>query len=150
MEKIEAALHTHFAQAAARNEQTPNSAAAFAPNASVSDDSTAPFAKVNSVVPNSPAATAGLRAGDRIVRFGAAHWLNHNRLAKVSEIVSQSIGGRFCSSSTLEGEANTFKTPIAVAVLRYHDGVAVRRAFLLTPRNDWGGRGLLGCHLVPV
>jgi 26S proteasome non-ATPase regulatory subunit 9 len=28
------------------------------------------------------------------------------------------------------------------------DGQMVRLE--LTPRRDWGGRGLLGCHLVPV
>ncbi|KAK0959446.1 putative 26S proteasome regulatory subunit [Friedmanniomyces endolithicus] len=48
-----------------------------------------PFAKVNTVVPNSPAEEAGLRAGDKITRFGGANWTNHERLGKVAQVVQQ-------------------------------------------------------------
>jgi 26S proteasome non-ATPase regulatory subunit 9 len=56
-------------------------------------------------------------------------WTNHERLGKVARVVQQN-------------ENHT----ILVKVLR--DGQMVRLE--LTPRRDWGGRGLLGCHLVPV
>lgn len=51
-----------------------------------------PFAKVNSVVPGSPADDAGLKAGDRIRKFGDVNWLNHEKLSKVAEIVQRNQG----------------------------------------------------------
>ncbi|KAF2170272.1 hypothetical protein M409DRAFT_19875 [Zasmidium cellare ATCC 36951] len=48
-----------------------------------------PFAKVNSVVPDSPAAQAGLQAGDKVTKFGWVNWSNHERLSKVAYIVQQ-------------------------------------------------------------
>lgn len=40
---------------------------------------------------------------------------------------------------------------ILVKVLRESEGQASRSHELqLTPRRDWGGRGLLGCHLLPL
>lgn len=51
-----------------------------------------PFAKVNSLVPGSPADQAGLNAGDIIRSFGDVHWLNHERLSKVAETVQQNEG----------------------------------------------------------
>lgn len=29
-------------------------------------------------------------------------------------------------------------------------GTSEELQFSLTPRRDWGGRGLLGCHLLPA
>ncbi|OQO11896.1 hypothetical protein B0A48_03623 [Cryoendolithus antarcticus] len=88
-----------------------------------------PFARVNSVVEGSPAATAGLRAEDRVVKFGNADWQNHERLGKVAREVQ-----------TNEGRE------VVVKVIREGRVVELK----LVPRRDWGGRGLLGCHLVPV
>jgi 26S proteasome regulatory subunit N4 len=50
------------------------------------------FARVNSVVANSPADTAGLKAGDGIVRFGDVDFMNHANLSRVSTLVQSSQG----------------------------------------------------------
>ncbi|KAL2216099.1 putative 26S proteasome non-ATPase regulatory subunit 9 [Thermoascus aurantiacus ATCC 26904] len=94
-----------------------------------------PFAKVNSVVAGSPADQAGLRAGDTIRSFGGINWMNHERLTKVAEVVQQNEG-----------------RPVVVKVVRKNDsGQGTAELTLgLVPRRDWGGRGLLGCHLVPL
>lgn len=88
-----------------------------------------PFAKVSSVEPASPANEAGLKAGDLIRRFGEAIWSNHERLRKVGETVNQNLG-----------------RPILVKVSRGSQELDLR----LTPRQNWGGRGTLGCHIVPI
>lgn len=53
-----------------------------------------PFAIVNSVVPASPADEAGLKAGDKIRKFGSADWINHEKLSKVADIVQRHEGVR--------------------------------------------------------
>ncbi|KAJ5021577.1 GTP-binding nuclear protein [Bipolaris maydis] len=135
MSRIEKGLHEHHARLA---EQANNPAAASqtqpeanAPPATLE----APFAKVNSVVAGSPAETAGLRVGDTITKFGWIDWTNHERLSRVAEVVSQNEG-----------------VPIAVKALRPNvsGGPAESVQMQLTPRRNWGGRGLLGCHLLPI
>ncbi|EMD87106.1 hypothetical protein COCC4DRAFT_73030 [Bipolaris maydis ATCC 48331] len=135
MSRIEKGLHEHHARLA---EQANNPAAASqtqpeanAPPATLE----APFAKVNSVVAGSPAETAGLRVGDTITKFGWIDWTNHERLSRVAEVVSQNEG-----------------VPIAVKALRPNvsGGPAESVQMQLTPRRNWGGRGLLGCHLLPM
>ncbi|KAL8922716.1 MAG: hypothetical protein Q9208_005029 [Pyrenodesmia sp. 3 TL-2023] len=73
MSKIEDALHTHHAQARNVAMAQPASSSQDSPlagGAQASGPSTleAPFAKVNSVVENGPAETAGLQRGDKICR----------------------------------------------------------------------------------
>lgn len=133
-----------------------------------------PFAKVNSVVEGSPADIAGLKAGDRIRRFGTANWMNHEKLAKVAEVVQGSEGVSFfllssfslphcfpCQGSRRKdkdrgyGSANGFKQrSVLVRVIREEPGTDAEEKkelqLQLTPRRDWGGRGLLGCHLLPI
>lgn len=139
MAKLEVAVHEHFA-AGKSAESLPPASTAGASESTSAQPHTAqsstlasaiepPFAKVNTVVENSPADTAGLKAGDKVTRFGYVDWTNHERLGKVAQVVQQN-------------ENHT----ILVKVLR--DGQIMRLE--LTPRRDWGGRGLLGCHLVPV
>ncbi|KAI8374233.1 uncharacterized protein BYT42DRAFT_500023 [Radiomyces spectabilis] len=89
-----------------------------------------PFAKVNGVAPDSPADTAGLRRGDSIVRFGHVHAHNSEGLQALNQLVRQSEGA-----------------PIEVVVLRSD---AQRVSLTLTPQSGWGGRGTLGCHIVPI
>lgn len=151
--RIEAAVHARFAELAAHPElssQAASSASArYTDNAASSRDTTItsptqpstsqpPFARVNSVTPSSPAETAGLQVGDRITKFGDADWLNHEKLARVAQVVQRNEGRQ-----------------IAVSLIR---GVEVgatgemgsRLTLSLTPRRDWGGRGSLGCHLIPL
>lgn len=81
------------------------------------------------MVQDSPADTAGMKAGDKVTRFGYVDWTNHERLSRVAQVVQQN-----------ENHA------IIVKVLRDSQTIQLQ----LTPRRDWGGRGMLGCHLVPV
>ncbi|KAE8379958.1 hypothetical protein BDV26DRAFT_258297 [Aspergillus bertholletiae] len=92
-----------------------------------------PFARVNSVAAASPADQAGLKTGDHIRSFGAINWINHERLTKVAESVQQNEG-----------------RTLIVKVLRQNGSDATELDLELVPRRDWGGRGLLGCHLVPL
>ncbi|KAM5482470.1 putative 26S proteasome regulatory subunit [Microsporum audouinii] len=93
-----------------------------------------PFAKVNSVTEGSPAAKAGLKAGDKVCNFGNITWANHENLTKIAAVVT-----------------NNIELPILVKVTRSSsDGESTQLTLRLTPSNDWGGRGLLGCHLVPL
>lgn len=138
MERLEEAVHEHFAEGKSAESLPPKttagSQAGVSQNAApaAQQPSSAiepPFARVNTVVDGSPAATAGMRAGDKVTRFGWVDWTNHERLGKVAQVVQQS-----------ENSA------ILVKVLRDSSTVQLQ----LVPRRDWGGRGLLGCHLVPV
>lgn len=57
-----------------------------------------PFAKVDSVMPNSPAAVAGLEPDDEIVSFGSVDWTNHENLARIARVVQHNEG--VCSLPT--------------------------------------------------
>ncbi|KAL4821959.1 hypothetical protein BDW67DRAFT_149906 [Aspergillus spinulosporus] len=144
MAHIEKGIHAHFAslQSSAPGGSTPTSST----NGSTTEPSEvhppaagtgvlAPFAKVNSVVPGSPAGQAGLQAGDLIRSFGTVNWLNHERLSKVAELVQQN-----------EGRAITVK----ISRGGITPGNSVNLDLELVPRRNWGGRGLLGCHLLPL
>ncbi|KAI9473843.1 MAG: hypothetical protein EXX96DRAFT_320661 [Benjaminiella poitrasii] len=95
-----------------------------------SNQSLVAFAIVNAVAPDSPAYTAGLRRNDRILKFGHVDATNHERLQALNTLVSQS-----------ENRA------VSVAVMR-EDGN--RFDFVVTPKSGWGGRGTLGCHILPL
>lgn len=102
MSHLEKGIHNHFAnlqraQTAVQsggglNGTSGSQASVTGNNTSGAGASGLPFAKVNSVVPGSPADQAGLRVGDTVREFGSANWLNHERLSKVAEIVQQSEG----------------------------------------------------------
>lgn len=94
MSKIELGLHEHHASNQASNPPSGSSQGAMRGGSAATDQALidTPFAKVNSVVPRSPADDAGLRAGDRIRKFGDVNWLNHEKLSKVAETVQRNQG----------------------------------------------------------
>ncbi|KAJ5871258.1 uncharacterized protein N7529_003611, partial [Penicillium soppii] len=138
MELIEKGVHEHFARlqstvaAPTTNGTSQPPTMPSLPVASTSQLG-APFAKVNSVVSGSPADQAGLKAEDVIRSFGSVNWLNHERLTKVAEVVQQNEG-----------------RPVTVNVRRGNETTFEELDLQLTPRQNWGGRGMLGCHLVPL
>jgi 26S proteasome non-ATPase regulatory subunit 9 len=94
MSRIEKGLHAHHARMAEQALASPGATQTRPATSTAPAAIEAPFAKVNSVVADSPAAAAGLRVGDTLTRFGWLDWTNHERLARVAEAVSQSEGVR--------------------------------------------------------
>ncbi|KAM7223201.1 putative 26S proteasome non-ATPase regulatory subunit 9 [Rhypophila decipiens] len=138
MALIEKHLHEHFASL--QDEDGQNGATSNGDPSALQDSVLEvfdrPFAKVNSVVENSPAATAGLKPGDLIRNFGYVNFQNHDNLTKVGECVQGNEGRNILVKiCRITGGAN---------------GTAQELRLTLTPRRDWGGRGLLGCHILPL
>ena len=159
MSKIEGGLHAHHASLKASDSLPPpssshGSTANRAGNAGDPDGVEPFFAKVGGVATGSPAEDAGLRVGDQITRFGNVNWMNHEKLSKVAETVQRSEGvSRFLSHHvrTMTLKCSLEQQAITVKVLRQGSSISEpeRLQFQLTPRRNWGGRGLLGCHLLP-
>ena len=95
-DRIETGLHAHHAALAAS--EPPVSEPSTTTNGTTTGQRPTievpeiPFAKVTSVIAQSPAEEAGLRAGDRIRRFGSVNWMNHEKLTKVAETVQRLQG----------------------------------------------------------
>ena len=110
MAKLEVAVQEHFAAGKAvensseTSEWTPEVQSA-ADSASSSLTIEPPFAKVNTAAPNGPADRAGLKSGDKVVRFGCVNWTNHERLSKVAQVVQQNENVRLQYRSMSEGDA---------------------------------------------
>ncbi|EGX92029.1 26S proteasome non-ATPase regulatory subunit 9, putative [Cordyceps militaris CM01] len=135
MANAEKFLHEHFANAAESGESgTPTASTSTILPDSDTQSLEAPFAKVNAVSANSPAELSGLKAGDEIRNFGYVNWANHDGLKKVAECVQGNEGSN-----------------IFIRVSRT-SGVASREELrlTLTPQRNWGGRGMLGCHITPM
>ncbi|TVY30417.1 26S proteasome non-ATPase regulatory subunit [Lachnellula hyalina] len=149
MNVIEKHIHEHFARQtelaateATTNGSTPVDVDTSPYSSRVQQAAGPPFAKVNSVVDGSPADSAGLKAGDEIRNFGYVSHTNHDGLKRVGECVQGN-----------EGASQNIQREILVKVSRSPASGAAQRQELqltLTPRRDWGGRGLLGCHILPL
>lgn len=61
-------------------------------NSQNSNDIEPTFARISEVFRGAPAETAGLKAEDRITRFGNINWMNHEKLSKVAETVQRNEG----------------------------------------------------------
>lgn len=140
MSIIEKHIHKHFARLAENgpeDEPMTNGSSSIMefPSASEPQTLSPPFAKVNSVVADSPAESAGLKAGDQIRVFGYVNNMNHDELKRVAECVQGNEGRE-----------------VLVKVSRAINGSSRKQELQLslTPRRDWGGRGLLGCHILPL
>ncbi|KAL7276695.1 putative 26S proteasome regulatory subunit [Rhizina undulata] len=133
MSQIEKGLHKHHAELSSSDLAPTPSAPASVPTAM--QPITAPFARVNTVVPMGPADLAGLQPGDLVKRFGSVNALNHQKLSKLAEAVQASEG-----------------SPISVLLARKdpNTGVETDVTVTLTPTRTWGGRGLIGCHFLPL
>ncbi|XAO23939.1 hypothetical protein I312_102724 [Cryptococcus bacillisporus CA1280] len=86
-------------------------------------------AKVNTVAVNSPASVAGLKAQDMIYSFAGIDHTSQGGLQAIGAAVAQSEG-----------------TPLPLLIMRGQE----RLQLTLTPQSGWGGRGLLGCHILPA
>jgi len=98
-------------------------------NDASSDRPLKPFAKVDGVLPGSPAAEAALQNGDLIVKFGQLD---------ESSFKSKSL------QPLVDLVAENEDRSISIRVIRSDKTVFLT----LTPRKNWGGRGMLGCHIV--
>ncbi|CAE6448492.1 hypothetical protein ACGC1H_005548 [Rhizoctonia solani] len=89
-----------------------------------------PFARVDGVAPDSPAQQAGLQREDLILAFGGltAQSFSNSSLQPLAQLV-----------------ASHENRQIAVKVRRNDSEITLG----FTPRSGWGGRGMLGCHIVP-
>mmetsp|Transcript_28063 Transcript_28063/g.64243 ORF Transcript_28063/g.64243 Transcript_28063/m.64243 type:complete len:213 (-) Transcript_28063:52-690(-) len=97
-----------------------------------------PFARVDAVSDGSPAQLGGIKEGDLILTFGTANSSNHRKLSAIAEIVALAAG-------------NTEN--VAVTVQRNGDTVGDNSGGPLRLRiqpRTWNGRGVLGCHIVPI
>ena len=153
MSKIEEALHTRHAEYQALQQQQQSTAHTSTSNPGDSSSSSSslgqtaltdttlqatPFAVINTIAPNSPAEEAGLRPGDKVRTFGNVNWMNHEKLSRLADVVKRNEGRR-----------------VEVRVIRQIEGAPPsdsRRevTVALVPRSGWGGRGMLGCHLLPL
>ncbi|RDL36779.1 uncharacterized protein BP5553_06131 [Venustampulla echinocandica] len=110
-----------------------------------------PFAKVNSVVDGSPAHSAGLKAGDQVRNFGYVNITNHDGLKRVGECVQGNEGVSLFPPPIMEPELMASKRNILVQISRSSGGAETQELQLtLMPRRNWGGRGMLGCHILPL
>ncbi|PHH64180.1 hypothetical protein CDD81_4927 [Ophiocordyceps australis] len=134
MASVEKCLHQHFANITDGSGGGLSTAQAQPLPDSEPEALLTPFAKVDAITEGSPAEKAGLKVGDEIRVFGHVNRSNNENLKGVADCV-------------LENEGRS----IFIKVSR-PSGVAQREELrlTLTPVRDWGGRGMLGCHILPV
>jgi C-terminal processing protease CtpA/Prc len=122
--------------AAAATTTTTTAATATATTISMADTErftvsrhTRPFAKINAVAPHSPAAQAGLQEEDLVLRFGDISLDSPDPFQQVSQLVPDAAG----ESQSIDIWVQRGPTT---------------QTLQLVPA-PWGGRGLIGCHIIP-
>lgn len=108
----------------------------------------APFAMVDGVSPDSPAAEAGLAEGDLVLRFGPVHHLNHRDLRAVLELVPTAAANQDEVTITLLRREQPSVEPDWTQPSPAAEMAVRRRRMIVKIRpRPWSGRGLLGCHI---
>lgn len=125
MKDIEEALHSLHARDKEKKLKDEAEAQAEALQHNL-DDLPVPFARVDAVVPGSPASMSGLQVGDEITAFGSVNSKNCQNIRNIATVVQHSEG-----------------RTLSVSVIR--DGKSLH--FGLTPQR-WSGKGLLGLLLM--
>ncbi|KDE06433.1 hypothetical protein MVLG_03220 [Microbotryum lychnidis-dioicae p1A1 Lamole] len=87
------------------------------------------FARIDRVFPGGPAQAAGIKTDDLLLRIGDIDATNHNSLQDVATLVSASED-----------------VALDVRIRRANRDISLS----LVPHKGWGGRGLLGCRIVPT
>lgn len=96
------------------------------------------FAKINTVAEASPAQRADLRIGDEVLTFGELDAVTAHRNVARKDLAN-------LPSAVQEGKE------VSLVILRQgQNGQKAIKRLQLTPASGWGGRGLLGCHIVPM
>lgn len=98
-------------------------------NSNIEPTSNVVFAMVREVATGGPAEKSGLLTGDGIIQFGSIDASNHNNLRALAPIL----------------QVNENKK-VAITVKRNEEILSLD----LIPEKNWGGRGLLGCFIVPA
>mmetsp|Transcript_4655 Transcript_4655/g.13162 ORF Transcript_4655/g.13162 Transcript_4655/m.13162 type:complete len:333 (-) Transcript_4655:1018-2016(-) len=107
-----------------------------------------PFALVDGVSPDSPAAEAGLVEGDLLLRFGPVHHLNHRDLRAVLELVPTAAANQDEVAITLLRREQPSVEPGWTHPADEAAAERRRRRMIVKIRpRPWSGRGLLGCHI---
>ncbi|XP_055371625.1 26S proteasome non-ATPase regulatory subunit 9 [Condylostylus longicornis] len=131
MKEIEKGIHEVHAEAAAASSSTSGSTKTIGLNSKEPEDELPLVAicKVDLVFEGSPAEDAGICVGDQIIEFGSANSRNFKKnIAIIAEIVKNKVNER-----------------IPIKINRKEQIIETT----LTPRT-WNGRGLLGCHILPI
>jgi C-terminal processing protease CtpA/Prc len=102
-----------------------------------------PFAKVDGIVKESPAESAGMKVGDLVTLFGTLHAQNNDRLRALAKLVPQVAAERgtiqLVVLRRLSSSHNT----------NYDDENKWETLTLSLRPRPFSGRGLLGCHIIP-
>ncbi|EEC42717.1 predicted protein [Phaeodactylum tricornutum CCAP 1055/1] len=99
-----------------------------------------PFARINAVAVDSPAAEAGLLENDLVLQFGNITMASAvSPMNEVAELVPVAAGNRETIPVRIQrGGRSGGNTEASIEMLE----------LALTPR-PWAGRGVVGCHIVP-
>lgn len=110
-----------------------------------------PFAVVDSVAVDSPASSAGIHEGDLIIQFGNITYYNPSSMQDVAALVPEVAARKGGVDITVLRPRRP--QGISEEEVERNDEMGVEatahviRKFTIQPR-PWGGRGLLGCHIV--